>query len=74
LKKEIRENKIICPPKPYSHPARFGDDVSKTNPEEMIGAAHAGCYSMFLSALITKEGLKPASVGGTESGVDYLIS
>merc|ERR1719419_652833 len=31
----------------------------------MIGCAHAGCYSMFLSALLSKRGLNPASVKTT---------
>ena len=30
-----------------------------TNPEELIGAAQAGCFSMFLSALLGKEGFTP---------------
>merc|ERR1712137_1037245 len=36
--------------------------TANTNPEELIGAAHAGCYSMFLSALLSNEGLNPESV------------
>lgn len=47
---------------PYTHPSRFGDDTSKTNPEEMIGASLSGCYSMFLSALLSKKGLSPDSI------------
>jgi|EP00670_Eutreptiella_braarudii_P006394 osmotically inducible protein OsmC len=49
----------------YSFPSRFENDNTKTNPEELIGAAHAGCYSMFLSALMSKEGLNPAEVTTT---------
>ena len=40
---------------PFNYRSRF-EDGEETNPEELIGAAHAGCYSMFLSALLSKEG------------------
>src|SRR5262245_59973945 len=33
---------------PFTYKSRFEGDVSATNPEELIGAAHAGCFSMFL--------------------------
>ncbi|WP_018477101.1 OsmC family peroxiredoxin [Pontibacter roseus] len=49
----------------YSFASRFGEDKSATNPEELIGAAHAGCYSMFLSALLEKANYKPESVSTT---------
>lgn len=49
----------------YDKPSRFGDDATKTNPEELIGAAHAGCFSMFLSALLSKQDLKPDLVKTT---------
>lgn len=49
---------------PFSHGTRFGD-VPGTNPEELIGAAHAGCFSMFLSALLSKENLPPTRVSTT---------
>jgi osmotically inducible protein OsmC len=42
----------------YSHSSRF-EDGKGTNPEELIGAAHAGCYSMALSSELGKIGLKP---------------
>jgi osmotically inducible protein OsmC len=37
--------------KPYSFAARF-ESGQGTNPEELIGAAHAGCYSMALSGIL----------------------
>ena len=40
---------------PFSFGTRFGETPG-TNPEELIGAAHAGCFSMFLSALLEKAG------------------
>lgn len=46
----------------YSFATRFEDSMAGTTPEELIGAAHAGCYSMFLSALIEKENLTPGYV------------
>ncbi len=46
---------------PYSFASRF-EDGGDTNPEELIGAAHAGCYSMYLSLLLTQEGLNPESI------------
>jgi len=49
---------------PYTFASRF-EEGKGTNPEELIGAAHAGCYSMFLSALISAEELTPESVETT---------
>ena len=45
----------------YTFASRF-EDGKETNPEELIGAAHAGCYSMYLSLLLTEEGLDPESI------------
>jgi lipoyl-dependent peroxiredoxin len=42
----------------YSFTTRFENGVG-TNPEELIAAAHAGCFSMALSAFLGKAGLKP---------------
>jgi osmotically inducible protein OsmC len=44
--------------KPYSFKARFeGENGEKgTNPEELIGAAHAGCFSMALSMILGEAG------------------
>jgi len=38
------------------------ENTSHTNPEELIGAAHAGCYSMMLSALLSNAGTPPESI------------
>lgn len=43
---------------PYSFVARFGDGKG-TNPEELIAAAHAGCFSMQLAFLLTANGTPP---------------
>ena len=45
----------------YSFGSRFEKDPG-TNPEELIAAAHAGCFSMALSAGLGKEGFHPESV------------
>ncbi|MGN6312954.1 MAG: OsmC family protein [Rhodanobacteraceae bacterium] len=45
----------------YSVGSRFEGD-SGTNPEELIAAAHAACFSMALSLLLGTEGLKPESI------------
>jgi len=49
---------------PYTFASRF-EEGKGTNPEELVGAAHAGCYSMFLSALISGNDLVPESVQTT---------
>lgn len=66
---------------PYDFKARFEDESGQagTNPEELLGAAHAGCFAMQLSALLTQNGtpaekleatavvtLGPAAGGGFE--------
>ena len=48
----------------YSFGTRFKDDPG-TNPEELIAAAHAGCYSMALSNELAKAGMHPESVHTT---------
>jgi osmotically inducible protein OsmC len=49
---------------PFTFKSRF-EEGTGTNPEELVGAAHSGCYSMFLAALISGEGLNPESVETT---------
>src|SRR5512145_1609407 len=49
---------------PFTFVSRF-ENGEGTNPEELVGAAQAGCYSMFLSALISAEKLVPESVETT---------
>ena len=49
---------------PFTYASRF-ESGPGTNPEELIGAAHAGCFSMFLAALLTKAGFKPTRIGTT---------
>jgi len=49
---------------PYSFAARFVSEDGKagTNPEELIAAAHAGCYAMALSFGLTTAGFPPAEL------------
>jgi osmotically inducible protein OsmC len=46
---------------PYSYLSRF-EEGTGTNPEELIAAAHAGCFTMKLSFLISGAGLTPGSI------------
>ncbi len=50
---------------PYSFKSRFEGDESGTNPEELIAAAHAGCFSMALSGALSKAGHTPESIDTT---------
>jgi osmotically inducible protein OsmC len=49
---------------PYSFSTRF-ENGKGTNPEELIAAAHAGCFSMALSAQLGAAGITPESVRTT---------
>ncbi len=46
----------------YSFTSRFEEGESGTNPEELVAAAHAGCFSMQLSGVLNKAGHEPESV------------
>jgi osmotically inducible protein OsmC len=46
---------------PYGFHSRF-ENGKGTNPEELIGAAHAGCFSMALSLMLGEEGLAPERI------------
>src|SRR5947199_6754376 len=48
----------------YSFSTRFENGVG-TNPEELIAAAHAGCFSMAFSAELGKAGITPESISTT---------
>ena len=64
---------------PYSFHTRFGE-TKGTNPEELIAAAHAGCFSMALSSFLNNAGLTPeridtkASVTLTQEGGGFSIT
>ena len=46
---------------PYSFGTRF-ESAKGTNPEELLGAAHAGCFSMALSLILGEAGIKPERI------------
>ena len=46
----------------YSEPTRVGDPAGQTSPEELIAAAHAGCFAMSLAAEISKLHHEPRHV------------
>ncbi|MGH2882809.1 MAG: OsmC family peroxiredoxin [Solirubrobacteraceae bacterium] len=47
---------------PFTLRARVEDVERSTNPEELIGAAHAGCFTMSLANLLTESGHPPADL------------
>lgn len=64
---------------PYSFGTRF-ESAPGTNPEELLGAAHAGCFSMALALGLTKAGKPPRSIETTanvrleKSGEGFAIT
>lgn len=48
----------------YSFGTRFGTDKG-TNPEELLGAAHAGCFSMALALMLGQAGFVPRRIRTT---------
>jgi len=49
---------------PYSFATRF-EDKKGTNPEELIAAAHSGCFAMAFSAILGESGITPESINAT---------
>jgi osmotically inducible protein OsmC len=52
---------------PYGYGSRFEDDRRGTNPEELLGAAHAACFTMAFSFACDQAGLATQSVATTAS-------
>ena len=51
---------------PYTHKMRFDpDETTGTNPEELIAAAHAACFSMALASTLKKNGYEPKQIETT---------
>jgi osmotically inducible protein OsmC len=50
---------------PYSLKSRLEDGQSATNPEELLGAAHAGCFTMALAARLSGAGFTPNDIQTT---------
>ena len=53
----------------YSEPTRVGDPAGQTSPEELIAAAHAGCFAMSLAAEISKVRHEPRRLSVTATCV-----
>ena len=47
---------------PYGFASRFEDDRRGTNPEEIVGAAHAACFTMAFAFALEKEGLAATKI------------
>ena len=47
---------------PYSFKSRFEEGESATNPEELLGAAHAGCFTMALTAQLSRNQITPTRI------------
>src|ERR671937_2200439 len=47
---------------PYSLATRIGDSDGKTSPEELLAAAHAGCYAMSLAGELSRAGTPPERI------------
>lgn len=56
----------------YTFASRF-EDGEGTNPEELIGAAHAGCFSMALSLELSEAGYEPESID-TRAEVTFEVT
>lgn len=52
----------------YSFKTRFEEGVTGTNPEELLAAAHAGCFTMAVGAILTQKGFSPTALD-TEAAV-----
>ena len=65
---------------PYSVKSRLEDGQSATNPEELLGASHAGCFTMALAAELSRAGFTPthlqtgASVAFEKIGEAFAIT
>ena len=49
----------------YSYTTRFEAGKQGTNPEELLAAAHAGCFTMSVSAQLAKKGITPSKLDTT---------
>ena len=58
---EISTQSTVLNNTPYSFKTRFADGIG-TNPEELLAAAHAGCFSMALSATLAHDGFTAGEI------------
>ena len=69
-KGEVSTQSGVLSHQPYSFATRF-EDKAGTNPEELIGAAHAACFSMALSNILAGEGVTDVRIETTSKiGLD----
>ena len=54
---------------PYSEPTRVADPAGQTSPEELIAAAHAGCFAMSLAAELSALRFEPSRLSVTATCV-----
>jgi osmotically inducible protein OsmC len=66
-KGELSSDSGVLAATPYSFKTRF-ESAKGTNPEELIAAAHAGCFTMALAFQLERAGLSPAELA-TEAAV-----
>ena len=66
---EITTQSTILNNTQYSFKTRFADGIG-TNPEELIAAAHAGCFTMAVGAALTRAGFTPGDLN-TEAILDF---
>jgi osmotically inducible protein OsmC len=57
---------------PYSSKARFEGGTQQTTPEELIAAAHAGCYTMALGFALMRAGIDQKSIS-TDAEVEVIL-
>lgn len=78
-KGEITTQSKVLNNTPYGFNTRF-EDTPGTNPEELIGAAHAGCFSMALAFKLAEAGFQPKEIHSTakvsliKEGAGFTIS
>ena len=46
----------------YSYKTRFEDGATGTNPEELLAAAHAGCFTMAVASMLTQKNITPTTL------------
>jgi len=63
------ESKVLYE-QPYTYQTRFGEEAG-TNPEELLAAAHAACFSMALASTLKKNGFEPKE---TDTNVTCTIA
>jgi len=66
---ELTTQSTVLNSTPYSYKTRFEEGIG-TNPEELIAAAHAGCFTMAVGAALTAAGFTPGDLN-TEAVLDF---